>query len=502
MLCAAPFKVASYNVENLFDAVSDGTEYEEFIPGRHGWNARMFEKKLAHTAEVICDLDADIIGLQEVENKNAFDALRKVLKRVGCGYRYGVITHKKGAPIQVALLSRFPITQSREIEVSYAPRVRNILEVTLRIEGRPLTLFVNHWKSKSRRGYESKRIAYAKALAKRIGTMPSSKEYMILGDLNSDYRAHLTLPKRLDDTNGKRGLSHLLHTVEGTRHLSIENLKHYPHSHYDLWLELPYRDRWSHKFYGHKSTLDHILLPASMFDGKGVDYVGGSFGVFKRDYLFTKRGYINRWQLKTGRHTGKGYSDHLPIYALFDTKPYLGSSKDHAVMPMTGTIEMLYATDKLDRPLLLQKAVVVLKRGRYAVIKQKSEGRGVFVFGAALGLEEGYVYDLLVEDIHTYKGLKEITSMVRLKERGEVDLSAYYASFDHELRQNEVLHDLVGIYRKGYFYTGGKKIPLYFKNRRIRPQNGTKLKIAIAHIGYYKRRQLVVYRRKDFMILE
>ncbi len=152
--------------------------------------------------------------------------------------------------------------------------------------------------------------------------------------------------------------------------------------------------------------------------------------------------------------------------------------------------------------MLLQKAVVVLKRGRYAVIKQKPEGRGIFIFGAASGLEEGHVYDLLVEDIHTYKGLKEITSMVCLKERGEVDLSAYYATLDHELRQNEVLHDLVGIYRKGYFYTGGKKIPLYFKNRRIRPKNGTKLKIAIAHIGYYKRQQLVVYRRKDFTILE
>ena len=502
LVFAKPFKVATYNVENLFDAVHNGTEYEEYIPGRHGWNRRMAQKKIDHTAEVICDLDADILALQEVENKAVFNTLRKRLERVGCEYRYGVVTHKRGAPIQVALLSRFPILKSRELQVSYAPRVRNILEVEVRVEGESLTLFVNHWKSKSRKGYESKRIAYARTLATRIEKMSKDRAYIILGDLNSNYDAHLTLPDRLDDTGGKRGLNHLLHTVEGNTAVTEVQLRTGKKGlHYDLWLELPYRERWSHKFYGRKSTLDHILLPASMVDGRGIDYVNDSFGVFKRSYLFTNKGYINSWQIKGGRHTGKGYSDHLPLFAYFDTKPYVPSEKNRMGQRVVGSIEMLYQKEKLDAPVVLKNAVVVLKRGRYGVIKQSSKGRGIFLYGTVRGLKEGMKYDLQVQDIGTYKGLKEITGLVRLESKGEADLTPYYAT-PEVMRQNEVFKELVGTVKKGYFYTGGKKIPIYFKNRRLTPPDGSKLKIDVAHLGYYKKLQLVVYSRKDFTILE
>ena len=128
-LFSTPIKIATYNVENLFDASLQGSEYKEYIPGKHNWNKRMVEIKLNHTAEVICDLDADIVALQEIENKNIFKQLMQKLEKVGCAYSYGAISSKKGASIQVALLSRYPITKQHDIQVSYAPRVRNILEV-------------------------------------------------------------------------------------------------------------------------------------------------------------------------------------------------------------------------------------------------------------------------------------------------------------------------------------------------------------------------------------
>ena len=87
-LFSQPVKVATYNVENLFDAVYQGSEYEVYIPGKHNWNKRMVEIKLNHTAEVICDLNADILGLQEVENDIIFQQLISRLDRVGCSYRY------------------------------------------------------------------------------------------------------------------------------------------------------------------------------------------------------------------------------------------------------------------------------------------------------------------------------------------------------------------------------------------------------------------------------
>jgi len=502
-LSAKPFKVASYNVENLFDARYDGTEYEEYIPGKHNWNARMAQIKLNHTAEVICDLDADIVGLQEVENTDVFEQLRGRLKQVGCAYRYAAITHKRGAPIQVALLSRFPIQRKRELQVSYSPLVRNILEVEVEIEGKPLLLFINHWKSKGRRGVESKRVAAAQRLKQRLSLLPPNKEYIILGDLNSDYNADLTLKKRLDDTGGVTAINHILKTTLQQKAVDKEQIcKAGRGVHYNPWLELPFNKRWSHKFYGHKSTLDHILLPSLMFDGKGIDYVNHSFTVFKSGYLFTKKGYVNHWEYKHGKHTGKGYSDHLPVYALFDTHPYKTLDTDRRSRKVyTKKISDLYLADTLSRPVKLENATVVLKRGRYAVAKQEPQGRGIFLYGCVDGLKEGYRYDFEVEDISSYKGLKEITGLIVLKRRGKVDLANYYSSLK-KMKQNEVIREISGIYRNRNFYVGDKKIPIYFKNRKITPPNGSKLKIHYAHLGYYKKLQLVIYRKKDFEIME
>ena len=510
LLFSKPFKVATYNVENLFDASLQGTEYKEYIPGKHNWNKRMVDIKLNHTAEVICDLDADILGLQEIENSHIFEQLKKRLKRVGCGYRYAAITSKKDATIQVALLSRFPIKAQKELQVSYSPRVRNILEVEVEIEGRPLKLFVNHWKSRAYQGFESKRMKYAKRLQSRLKKLPKFKEYILLGDFNTDYDAHLSLEKKIDDTGGKTGLHHVLQIAQGAYLVDEAQLMRGEKGlHYTLWKELTLDQRWNTKFYGKKGTADHIVLSPNLFDKKGIEYVNNSFKVFRRGYLFTKRGYINRWEYKKGKHRAKGYSDHLPIYAYFDTKPYEEELNKVASKPKreVKNIAYLYTKESLENEVILQNVVVVWKRRRNAVIKQTPKGRGVFLYGCAGELEEGKKYDLLVRGMKEYKGLRELTHVYEIKEKGEANLSDYILtqsdlSRSITQRQNEVLKDIVGIYKNRKFYIEGRKIPIYFKKKNSTPPNDTKLKIHYAHLGYYKKLQLVVYSKKDFEILE
>ena len=184
ILYSLELKIASYNVENLFDNVYNGSEYKEYIPNSHNWTEAILKKKLLHITQVICELNPDIIGLQEIENKNALKLLQKSLKRHGCNYPYSAITNKKGSSIEVALLSKVNLIQKKDILVSYSPRDRNILEVELQTKPK-LTIFVNHWRSKAAK--ESERIKYAKALIKRIKKMPKGKEYIILGDFNSAY---------------------------------------------------------------------------------------------------------------------------------------------------------------------------------------------------------------------------------------------------------------------------------------------------------------------------
>jgi len=509
LLFSKPFKVATYNVENLFDAEYVGTEYDDYRK-KHNWTKRMVDIKLDHVAQVICDVDADILALQEIENKNIFAQLQKKLSRVGCNYPYAVISSKKGASIQVALLSRFPIKNTKELQVSYSPRVRNILEVKVEVKGRALWLFVNHWKSRAYRGYESKRMKYAKVLKKRLERFPKTNPYIVLGDFNTDYDAHVSLEKKIDDTEGKTGLHNVLGIAKNKTLLSPEELsKHTELTHSTLWLDLAYQERWNTKFYGKKGTPDHIILPSSLFDKKGINYVNHSFHVFRKPYLFTKKGYIHRWQYKKGKHRGKGYSDHLPIMASFDFNPYIADANAGAqkVKVQVQEIDYLYAQESLESEVILKDVLVIWKEKKHALIKQSKEGRGIFLFSCAKGLEVGRRYNIRVQAIKSYQGLKEITHLRVLAKKEKVAIGPYLleeSDLKREgfLRQNEVLKESEGIYKNGYFYTQGLKIPLYFKKKIAKPKNGSKLKIHKALLGYYKQLQLVLYSPKDFTVLE
>jgi exonuclease III len=407
----------------------------------------------------------------------------------------------------VALLSRFPIVKQQDIQVSFAPRVRNILEVEVDVNGNPLTFFVNHWKSRAYKGYESKRIAYAKALQERIATLGENKEYVILGDFNSDYDVYRTLERKNNDTNGKTAFNDILKTKIGAHLVEEAQMRGAGKGvHFSLWQELVPHKRWSHNFYGKKSSIDQIVLPKQLFDGRGIEYVNNSFGVFKASYLFTQKGYINRWEYKNKKHTGKGYSDHLPVYALFDTKAYVAEDKKtDPKQVLKKTIDDLYTVESLAQPVVLDDVVVVLKRGQNALIKQAGASRGIFLYGCADSLVEGRSYDVLVEGLSTYKGLKEVTNASILVEKATVNLETYYLHAEgfnsKNLRQNEVVRNLRGVYKDGFLYTKGIKIPLYFKKRKLTPKNGSRLKIDYGHLGYYKKLQLVIYDANDFDIL-
>jgi len=137
-------KIANWNVQNLFDTKVDGREYKNFVPNQHNWTEHIYKKKLKNLSQVICDLDADVIGLEEIESETALKDLQEYLKRVGCEYKYGAITSSKNTPIHTALISRIKIKEKRDLKVTRSALYRSILEVTLNTSP-PLKIFVNHW---------------------------------------------------------------------------------------------------------------------------------------------------------------------------------------------------------------------------------------------------------------------------------------------------------------------------------------------------------------------
>jgi len=377
-LFSITFTVASYNVENLFDMKKDGTEYKEYIPYEHNWTKKTFRKKLMNISEVICEINADIMGLQEIENENVLKKLQKTLIETGCSYPYIRITHQEGSSIQQAILSKFPIEGSQEILVGSQLGLRPILKVTYRINGHLLYIYVNHWKSK--RSTERFRLRSAKALTKELNQLPKQSEYILLGDFNSNYNESQLIHSR-------SGINSILNTSNSENRLyREEDLRENTFQHYNLWMELPTYKRWSHNFYGKKQGLDAIMLPQTLFDGVGIDYVDNSFGVLKKKYLFHKKGYILRWEYRHQHHTGKGYSDHLPIVATFSTDSY--TKEDNFTQWLSH--------------------IKIVRREKDKVWLLKENGTEEMIFRGVNALQVGHYYDLKIYQEQYYQGIKEI----------------------------------------------------------------------------------------------
>ena len=311
-------KIATYNVENLFDLQKSGYEYSEYVPnGSSEWNQKNYKIKLKNIAQVIKDIDADIIALQEIESLQALLDLRFALKQSGLYYEHYAIADKKNTTVKVAILSKILFLYSKELSVTQTYEYRNILETKFKIDDKELYIFVNHWKSKS--GAESMRVVSAKALKNRITEIGYDKNIILLGDFNSDYEEHLKFVKKRNhnDTDGITGINHILGTINQRNYSSY--LNYTKNSFYNLWYDTNEENRYTYIYNGKKEALDSILISQSLLGKKGIFYINKSVTNFNKEYLF-KKSNINRWEIsraKIRKHKGKGYSDHLAIVAKF-----------------------------------------------------------------------------------------------------------------------------------------------------------------------------------------
>ncbi len=182
-----PMRLASWNVQNLFDEVDDPNNDEVPSP-------QEVKSKLARLAFVLKRLEADVIGLQEVENEEILERLAQELP----GYRPILIEgndHRRG--IDVALLTRRPVEHIRSHSHRLLPYVtgtpknykfsRDCLEVEIGGE-LPVTVLVNHFISNRNPGAtaDAKRRAQAMGVAQIVAER-EGRLVAVLGDLNESF---------------------------------------------------------------------------------------------------------------------------------------------------------------------------------------------------------------------------------------------------------------------------------------------------------------------------
>ncbi|MCF8029060.1 MAG: hypothetical protein K9K81_11890 [Desulfobacteraceae bacterium] len=506
--------VAAYNLENLFDLKHQGTEYPGYVPGGvSGWNGRMLEIKLDHLSRVISDLSPQVIGLQEVESERALKRLRQALRKRGADYSHAVIADTRPSTVKCALLSVYPISAATEIRVPGAGN-RNILQAALDINGERLVVFVNHWKSKS--GPESRRLAYARALGKAVKDLPENTDYLLIGDFNSNYNEFKTMQKRpsLNDTGGKTGINHVLKTVSAGNLVDESRLAGNSEKflHYNLWLELPEKRRWSVLFFNRPQSPDAVLLPAALYDDHGISYADNSFDKFDPGYLFSSD-VVNRWQRTEngrGRHLGRGYADHLPVYACFTTSAFSSSTKpvDCAGRSENARIADLYASKTGAVRYQLKACAVIYRHKDNAVIRHRG-GRAIYIYEAARDLRKGRVYDITVSRLKRYYGNLEITGIADFRKTGRIsDPQAYYitdpyADFTDPGLRNAVIGPYSGRYADGrFFYGNNRQIRLYFPDSSLAPESPAQVRIRHARIGFHGSPELVIEKPEQIQKLE
>ncbi len=384
-LFAKDFKIATYNVQNLFDLNVDGGEYKEYIPNtKSQWNKKNFNKKLTNIAKVIKDLNADIIALEEVENLNVARELNRALGDKQYPYIYTFFQKNKHI-VGSVVFSRYKVANKYSVKVDGYPRGIHVMKYYL--DGHKITMFVNHWPA-FKHGYSARK-AYAEKLKSLLN---NKEEYVILGDLNT--------PLRITKDGWGKSLRDVLDSGNFDKPL------------YDLWYEVPPIMRYTHVYGRIKNALDHIIVSKTLFDDKGIEYKTNSFGVFREKYLINKYGYPKRWLLKKKKiHVGKGYSDHLPIYAVLQTKPY---DKKRVNAVTIGYLKNMF-NDLM--PVIINN-IEAIRVDKYATIVGDGQSQ-IKIYLPDDKFVKGKKYDILVKKIGKYHREMEIKLCKIIREVGK-----------------------------------------------------------------------------------
>jgi len=308
--------IASWNMENLFDAIDDADKRdEEFLPdGKKEWTQEKIDQKITNQAKVIQWMNdgngPDLLGFQEVEHQHLIETLiERHFSDKNYKVAYQETLDKRG--IDNGLIydaDKFEVLNIKPIEVELASKypTRYILEVHLRkIGGEELYLYVNHWPSRSGGELKSRpnRIKAATVLREAIDSLYKRNDKLnlvILGDFND-------MPNNLS-------IARYLWTQQFTCTINTEPLRLYNLSYKDFLL-----GNGTYLYRGNWNMLDQIIVSNEVVGDGAIKYLCNSFELVKPDFMITQSGKYKGAATPTfgGRTYLGGYSDHIPVGAKF-----------------------------------------------------------------------------------------------------------------------------------------------------------------------------------------
>lgn len=291
----------TWNTQTFFDGETEGSEYTEFQKNKN-WNEGKYKSRLTRLCQVIEATNPDIFILQEIENQSVIQDISNLMAGNSWNKKntwpYVCFSKNEGHALGCCLFSKFPVSniKTHNIEIKteekQQPALRPIMEISIDIKGKPLIIFVNHWKSKSG-GEEATKIwrSWQEAvLANNIIKVEKSKiPFLAAGDFNKNVEQF-----NLDLNNNKIILKRLFSKSETSLIDSV-------------WLnsDLSPEKSGSYYFRGDWNSIDNI------FYGKNIKIY--NFSPVVSEPWCTKEGI----PIKYTYYNGQGYSDHLPLFCNF-----------------------------------------------------------------------------------------------------------------------------------------------------------------------------------------
>ncbi len=314
--------LAFWNTQNLFDTVDDpAINDEEFLPNSEmQWTEDRLDKKMYNLSRIIRmmndDRGPDIMGFCEVENQEVLELM--ILKYLSdLNYEVAYLESPDNRGIDNGLIfksDKFTLLnlQADTVHLSDGWPTRLIFGVNLLTnDNKKITVFVNHWPSRSGGQIESepKRISAAQTLRNAVDRIFSSDEnanIFIIGDFNDD-PVNVSILEALQAQPIKCDSIPL--DFEMNSEGELFNLSYYKFEEGEG--SYKYRDTWN--------MLDQIIVSGSIITGNEIRYLCNSFEVYKPNYIVTQSGSYEGAPYPTygGKKYLGGYSDHFPVIAKF-----------------------------------------------------------------------------------------------------------------------------------------------------------------------------------------
>lgn len=191
------FRVATWNVENLFDTIHDeGKEDLEFLPlAQRKWNGQRYWRKLRNISQTLAAMELPhLVALQEVENDTVLRDLTRRTQLWPAGYKYIITDSPDTRGIDVALLYRpeaFCLLSWQSVRVpcqeyGLSP-TRDILLAKGRVGQDTLNVCVVHLPSRRNNNLQARQKRYLalQKLCHLVDSLGDGKT-LIMGDFNAE----------------------------------------------------------------------------------------------------------------------------------------------------------------------------------------------------------------------------------------------------------------------------------------------------------------------------